>query len=157
VRGAEAELRLRPVDGFTIDATLGLLDAKYDQLNPGATVTTDLRLTRTPKFTMSIGAEYTLPLSDALDLTLRGDYSYQSSQALDPANTAILIQDGYGLLNGRVTLASSSSDWEISLYGKNLTNELYLQSGLTTLDSFGIVEGSYGLPLEWGIATKIRF
>ncbi|VAV95394.1 TonB-dependent receptor, partial [hydrothermal vent metagenome] len=157
VRGAEAELRLRPVDGFTIDATLGLLDAKYDVLNPGATVTTNLRLPRTPKFTMSIGAEYTLPLSDALDLTLRGDYSYQSSQALDPANTAILIQDGYGLLNARMTLASSSSDWEISLYGRNITNELYLRSGGSTLDSFGIVEGSYGLPAEWGIATKFRF
>lgn len=157
VRGAEAELRLRPVDGFTIDASIGLLDAKYDKLNPGATVTTNLRLPRTPDFTMSVGAEYTFSLSDALDFTVRGDYSYQSSQALDPANTTILIQDGYGLLNGRVTLASSRSDWEISLYGKNLTNELYLLSGVTTLDSFGTVEGSYGLPLEWGIATKLRF
>jgi len=157
IKGFEAELRAMVTDNFVVDATLGLLDAKYDELNPGATVTTDLRLNRTPKFSMSLGGEYTFALSNAFDLTVRGDYSYQSSQALDPANTPILIQDGYGLLNGRITLTPADQNWEIALYGTNLTDELYLQGGLTTLDSFGIVEGTYGLPSEWGIATKLKF
>jgi len=157
ITGFEAELRAMVTDNFVIDASLGLLDAKYDQLNPGATVTTDLRLARTPDFTMSLGGEYTFELSDAFDLTLRGDYSYRSSQALDPANTAILIQDGYGLLGGRITLTPQDANWEVAIYGKNLTDELYLVGGLTVLDSFGTVEGSYGLPSEWGIATKLKF
>ncbi len=157
VKGVEAELRAIVTDNFTIDASLGLLDAEYDELNPGATVTTDLRLVRTPEVTLALGGEYEFALSDAFDLTLRGDYSYQSSQALDPANTAVLIQDGYGLLNARITLTPVNSNWEITLFGKNLTDELYLHGGLTTLTSFGIVEGTYGLPVEWGIATKLRF
>ncbi len=157
VRGVEAELRAMVTDNFTIDASLGLLDAEYDELNPGATVTTDLRLMRTPEVTLAVGGEYEFALSDAYDLTVRGDYAYQSSQALDPANTPILIQDGYGLLNARVTLTPVNANWEVALYGKNLTDELYLQGGLTTLDSFGIVEGSYGLPSEWGIVTKLKF
>ncbi|PHS39754.1 MAG: hypothetical protein COA91_05660 [Robiginitomaculum sp.] len=157
VKGFEAEMRAMVTDNFVVDATLGLLDAQYEELNPGATVTTDLRLNRTPEFSMSLGGEYTFALSDAFDLTLRGDYSYQSSQALDPANTAALIQDGYGLLNGRITLTPADQNWEIALYGTNLTDELYLQGGLTTLDSFGMVEGTYGLPSEWGIATKLKF
>jgi len=157
VKGFEAEMRAMVTDNFVVDATLGLLDAKYDELNPGATVTADLRLNRTPEFSMSVGGEYTFALSDGFDLTVRGDYSYQSSQALDPANTAALIQDGYGLLNGRITLTPNDSNWEIALYGTNLTDELYLQGGLTTLDSFGTVEGTFGLPAEWGIATKLKF
>jgi len=157
IKGFEAELRAMVTDNFIVDATLGLLDASYDTLNSGATVTTDLKLTRTPKFTMSLGGEYTVPISDDFDLVLRSDYSYQSSQALDPANTAALIQDGYGLLSARMTLRPQASNWEVTLYGTNITNELYLQSGLTTLDSFGIVEGSYGLPSEWGISTKLKF
>ncbi len=157
ITGLEAELRAMVTDNFVVDATIGILDAKYDQLNPGVTVTSDLRLARTPDFTMSLGGEYTFAVSDAFDLTVRGDYSYQSSQALDPANTAALIQDGYGLLGGRIILSPESENWEVALYGTNLTNELYLQGGLTTLDSFGIVEGTYGLPAEWGIATKLKF
>jgi len=120
-------------------------------------VTTDLLLARTPDLTFSFGAEYVFDVADNFDLTVRGDYSYQSSQALDPANTAALIQDGYGLLSARMTLSPHNSNWEVAVYGTNITNELYLQAGLTTLDSFGIVEGSYGLPAEWGIATKFKF
>ncbi|MCF6220701.1 MAG: TonB-dependent receptor [Robiginitomaculum sp.] len=157
ITGFEAELRAMVTENFVVDATLGLLDAKYDVLNPGATVTTDLRLARTPDVTFSLGGEYTFALSDAFDLTLRGDYSYRSSQVLDPANTVALIQDGYGLLGGRITLTPEDANWEVAIFGKNLTDELYLVGGLTTLDSFGIVEGTYGLPSEWGIATKLKF
>jgi len=105
ITGFEAEMRAMVTDNFTVDATLGLLNAEYDVLNPGATVTADLRLARTPDVTLSLGGEYVFALSDAFDLTIRGDYSYRSSQALDPANTAILIQDGYGLLGGRIRRA----------------------------------------------------
>ncbi|MBL4852884.1 MAG: TonB-dependent receptor [Robiginitomaculum sp.] len=157
IQGFEAELRAMVTDNFIVDASLGLLDAEYGELNPGATVTTDLRLTRTPEFTTSIGAEYTFPISDGFDVTVRGDYSYQSSQALDPANTVALIQDGYGLLGGRLILTPDGGNWEVALFGTNLTNELYLQGGLATLDSFGAVEGTFGLPSEWGIATKLKF
>lgn len=157
ITGFEAELRAMLSDDFTIDATLGILNARYDTLNPGATVTTDLLLSRTPDLTFSFGAEYVFDVADNFDLTVRSDYSYQSSQALDPQNTAALIQDGYGLLSARMTLRPQNANWEVAVYGTNITNELYLQSGLTTLDSFGIVEGTYGLPSEWGIATKFRF
>ncbi|MBL4617183.1 MAG: TonB-dependent receptor [Robiginitomaculum sp.] len=157
ISGFEAELRAMVSDNFTIDATLGILDARYDVLNPGATVTPNLLLPRTPDLTFSFGGEYVFDVASNFDLTVRGDYSYQSSQALDPANTAALIQDAYGLLSARMTLSPHNANWEVTVYGTNITNELYLQAGLTTLDSFGIVEGSYGLPAEWGIATKFKF
>ncbi|MCF6276167.1 MAG: hypothetical protein L3J05_10445, partial [Robiginitomaculum sp.] len=66
-------------------------------------------------------------------------------------------QDGYGLLGGRITLAPKDANWEVAMYGSNLTNELYLNGGASSLDSFGIIEGYYGLPTEWGIATKLKF
>ncbi|MCF6221146.1 MAG: TonB-dependent receptor [Robiginitomaculum sp.] len=157
VKGIEVEMRAMVTDNFVVDASIGLLDAKYGELNPGATVTADLRLMRTPEFTMYLGGEYTFDMSDNFDLTLRADYSYQSSQALDPANVPDLLQDGYGLLGGRITLAPKGANWEVALYGKNLTDELYLVGGGDTLDSFGTVEGYYGLPSEWGIATKLKF
>lgn len=157
VKGFEAELRAMVTDNISLDMSLGLLDAKYDKLNPGATVTTDLRLVRTPDLTMSLGGEYVMPLGNDYKLTLRADYSYQSSQALDPANTLALIQSGYGLLGGRIILVPASENWEAVIWGTNLTDELYLQGGLSTLDSFGVVEGSYGLPSEWGVGVKMNF
>ncbi|MBL4596242.1 MAG: TonB-dependent receptor [Robiginitomaculum sp.] len=157
IKGIEAELKARLTDSFILDASLGLLDAKYDTLNPGATVNLDLDLPRTPSFTASIGLEKTFALSDRFYMTVRGDYAYQSSQALDPANTAELIQDGYGILNGRITLTPKDSNWELAIFGRNLTNELYLTGGLSALDSFGTIEGTFGLPAEWGISTKLKF
>ena len=157
VKGLEAELQAIVTDNFTIDATLGLLDASYDTLNPGATVTKDLRLPRSPDFTGSIGGEYTFPLSDMFDVIVRADYAYQSKQALDVPNTQLLLQDGYGLLNGRITLSPRNADWEIAVFGRNITDELYLIGGLNTLTSFGVVEGTYGLPSEWGVSAKLKF
>lgn len=157
IKGLEADLRAKATETLTFDASLGLLDANYATLNPGVTITKDLDLPRTPSLTFSVGAEQVFPLSDQFDVTVRGDYTYQSKMALDVQNTPALIQDGYGLLGARITLSPRDGNWEVSAYGKNLTNELYLISGLTTLDSFGVVEATYGLPVEWGVSSKLKF
>ena len=35
------------------------------------------------------------------------------------------LLEGYGLLNGRVRYASADGSWELSLFGNNLTDEVY--------------------------------
>ncbi|MFV3076118.1 hypothetical protein [Niveispirillum fermenti] len=64
----------------------------------------------------------------------------------DPQNAVSIAQPGYGLLNARTALRLQDGDLEIALYGKNLTDRQYIQSGVSFLDSFGFAPAGDALP-----------
>ncbi|MEH6581304.1 MAG: TonB-dependent receptor [Halioglobus sp.] len=84
---------------------------------------------RSPENTFNIAGTWTLPLSFA-DLTTRLQYSYTDERrfihAPDPEGT--FTQDGYDLVDLRVTLASHEDTWSVALVGENLGDEEYISS-----------------------------
>ena len=80
--GAELEALARPVPAAQIRVTAGYVKNKYDKyelqdLQTGETVdvSSTAKLKLAPKFTASVGAQYTWPLNSGA-LTLSGDYSH---------------------------------------------------------------------------------
>jgi outer membrane receptor protein involved in Fe transport len=47
--------------------------------------------------------------------------------------------------------------WELSLFGKNLTDETYIVSGFANGLTQGQVSANLGRPREWGLSFKYRF
>ena len=72
-------------------------------------------------------------------------------------NTEELVQDAFGLLHASVSLGSKSGHWQFSLFGNNLTNEIYIQSGLADKSDMGGVAANYAPPKQWGISVRYRF
>ena len=66
-------------------------------------------------------------------------------------------QDGYTLLNGRIAWENGDRDWEISVYGRNLTNEEYFNGKLSLIGFFGREQGNPGPPREYGVTFKRSF
>ncbi len=66
-------------------------------------------------------------------------------------------QDAYTLLNGRIAWETSDKDWEIALYGRNLTNEEYFNGKLSLIGFFGREQGNPGPPREYGVQFKRNF
>jgi iron complex outermembrane recepter protein len=159
VKGAELELNAVLLPGLTVDSSLGLTDARYVQLLPGAPVTLNTPFIDTPKSTVTLGAEYTRDVSDRLKVTGRVDYAYKSSISYDVSNPSGLItQAGYGLLNSKLIFDVKHTGLTVSVFGTNLTDKHYIIGGWDQCTSsslaFCIVE--YAPPREWGLSAKYQ-
>jgi iron complex outermembrane receptor protein len=157
IQGLELELAAQPVRPLVVRAGLGYTDAKYTELNPGATVTLDSKLVKTPKLTASLVADYEIGLGSAGSLTIGGDASYRSSYFMDPNNTPLFEQGGYSLFGAHVRYQSSDKRWEVTAFGTNLSDKRYLTNALQSYGTFGTADGSFGPPIEWGLTVRARY
>jgi len=163
VKGFEAEFTAIPFAGLTLSGGLGYLDAQFDRFDPLANqglvipLTLDDKFVNTPKWSLNLAAEYSFAAGNAGFITLRGDYTYRSTVANDAINTPSLIQDGFGLLGARAAFTAADGQWELALFGRNLTNKHYIVSGVADVPSFGLAEANFARPREWGLSLKFTF
>ncbi len=164
IKGGELELTALATEGLMLTGAVGYLDAKYTEFDPldsiGLVIPLQLsnKFVNTPEWSMTAAFEYTFSLGDTVgDLVFRGDWSYRSKIANDAINTEELIQNGYSLVNARLTYRAPSQNWELSVFGTNLTDVRYITSGVADKPSFGLAEATWARPREWGASAKFRF
>ena len=121
---------------FKTDMALGALNIEYtdfpfpDPNNPADTLNlSGNRALKSPNFTFKFAPEIHTNLGKELNLLLRADYNYVGKTYNDIFNTEHLARKGTAVLNARLTLSTKDEKFAISLWGKNLTNELYYQHG----------------------------
>ena len=160
--GLEGELQAEPVDNLRFDASVGYLN--YDLTDNGGNVLLNTGSTcngtercysqRTPALTWALGLQYGFKMASG-SLTPRLDATYQSKIYFTSNNQG--EQDGYALVNGRITWAAANRNWELALYGRNLTNKEYFAGKLSLIGFFGREQGNPGAPREWGLTFKHNF
>src|SRR6185436_10018023 len=124
IQGFEIETDTKLTSALTLNAAVGFLDAKYTKLGDVAVaggLTTSDKLLNVPKWSASAGGTYSwaLPLDRALKL--HADYVYKSEMARDTANTPLLMNPGFGLLNAMLSIGPTDGRWQLMLDGANLT------------------------------------
>lgn len=158
VKGFELELQAQPVPALQLSAGLGYTDFKYTSLAAGVSdITLDTHQPFVPKWTGNASIVYTVPVGTSSSIAFRGDLTYKSRTYLDPTNVASLVQDGFALINTRITYSNDDLGLEIAAFVTNLTDKTYLGGGISAETSFGHTEGYYGRPREWGLSAKKRF
>ena len=65
-----------------------------------------------------------------------------------------ITQPAYALVNARLTY--EAANWSIAIYGTNLTDERYLNSGFYS-DSFLLEFVTLGRPREYGLTVNVKF
>jgi iron complex outermembrane receptor protein len=173
IYGFEAELLAEPVTGLQFQGSFGYLNYKVTDagapIDPasgqskfGICIThsdgSPCVPPRTPKYTAGLSAQYTANVtSSGSTLTARLDSTYQSAVYFtDLTYHAVPGQEGYALLNGRLTWESHDKEWSAAVWGTNLTNKFYYQ-GKLTLQILGFEEGNPGAPRMWGINLRRMF
>jgi len=129
VHGAELELRLNPLDGLFLAVAGSYVKTEIDEFvgtnSEGNTQDfAGLPFNFAPEVQISVVGDYTRPVSADLDLGIAVDYYYTSDTNGSIDQNPLLAMEEYGLLGGRLHLGSSDGDWTVSLFGRNLTNEL---------------------------------
>lgn len=168
VKGAEAELTLRPVKGVIIDASLAYLDFKYTSISTAAATSGIGREDKgqyISPWQWSIGAQYDHVFASGATLTPRVDINHQdtfnrNANNVDAATGGKDIfgqVDGRTLVNARLTLRLPGDDWEFVVEGRNLTDKVYYTDIFDNRGSTNSVQGSVGEPRTFAATVKRRF
>ncbi len=79
-----------------------------------------------PDKSMSLAADYTIPLNEGWSLVLHADRARVAEQYANTQNT--LVVPAYNRTNARVTLRSADDKWRIAAYANNLSNDAIMRS-----------------------------
>lgn len=152
VRGLEGDIRWRPALGLDLRGGIGFVDTKITKsIVPG--VAEGSRLPNAPKLTLNGSIKYGWALSDQhrADITLTG--VYQSRVAFDIVrNPAEAIEGGYFLGNAEIGV-DLGDHFRVSVFGKNLFDNLYRTQALFT--SIGWTY-QYGAPQTFGVNLSYK-
>ncbi|NOX52336.1 MAG: TonB-dependent receptor [Gammaproteobacteria bacterium] len=177
VKGLELSALYHITDGFQLEAGVTWLDAQYTDFfsidTAGPTIVPGVPgqalqnlsgnpLPRSPEWKATIGVQYERIANNGSVLFARLDSlfstSYQTREFDEPRDE----QGSYQNVNLIASYTSPDSNWTLSLWGKNLTDEEVL---LSTVDTSlfagsgfqGIVGGTWNLPRTYGADIQYRF
>jgi iron complex outermembrane receptor protein len=152
IYGFEVELQARPTTELDIFASVGFTDNTLEE-QPGFSFGSET-LPNASKWSLSVGATYTLPVANFGEIAFGADYSYRSGFYPQFNTTPTSRENGYGLLNARIQFRPEHKPWQFALYGKNLTDEVYR--------TFGQTSGTNDTTIAWfgrtrEIGAELRF
>lgn len=162
IRGAEIELTARPVDGVRISANASYTDATFESF-PAArdifdrpTDASGNRLPRTPEWQYFISAAKDFDLSNGSTLTAEANFRWRDEYFFYFTNQDLATQrDGAGQeLGARLVWQAPSQDWEVAIFGTNLTNERLVNTAAVT---FNYPQIGFNKPRVIGVSLERRF
>ncbi|MGH8505561.1 MAG: TonB-dependent receptor [Stenotrophobium sp.] len=134
-QGFEASMRwLPPLTGATLDASVGLADARYlhypnaPALSDSSSTSQDLSgkpLSFAPRWTASLVPSYSRYVTSYdIGVTFAMDVLYRDQQYLDVDDDARKVQPPTTIINLRTVLATPGQSWTMVLAAHNITNKL---------------------------------
>ena len=165
-QGIEVEVKWIANERFTLNSSLGLLDTEFDEFlsfnhiladrdNGIAFDLSGRDQAQAPSYTLVVGASYALTPS----LQLSG--SIEAKDEFLFSNSHESTSDAYELLN--LELSYQADNWRVSLYGKNLTDELVKTRGFGSFgnDPRNFYEtdeyNQFGAPRLVGLKASMEF
>ena len=189
VQGLELDLVAKVTESLDIAASLAVLDATYDRfVTPYGSCTAvnvaldarcagrvglprlidaaGNRLNNAPEFKGSVSATYRFDLSGGGSISLQGAAHHQGRVYFLPANTTVMSQSSYTLVDARIGYENESGDLAVGAFVKNLADEDYFHNIVqftstsdARKDVFAI-GNALGYPAagrQWGVEVTYRF
>jgi outer membrane receptor protein involved in Fe transport len=107
-----------------------------------------------PKFQGGLTALFDHDLSSGLKLRAALNGRWQDKSSADLEGNPLFAIDSYGLLNASVGLSDPAKGWELSLWGRNLTDEYYWSA---VSSNANVVVRFPGKPRTYGASLSLRF
>ncbi|HLV48540.1 MAG TPA: TonB-dependent receptor [Aliidiomarina sp.] len=177
VQGFELEAITQLTRNFSINASLGFVDASFDSVeffNPNTQQIEDVSnlwsFANTPETSANIGFMYEVPNLMGGDLVWSGNVAYRSETQIFEV-PSMLDMGAYSLANTSLMWYSQSSHWQVGLHVKNLFDKEYRLAGYNfaaprdaqgTITGAGLggedtIVGYYGAPRTVSLTVGYRF
>jgi iron complex outermembrane receptor protein len=163
VLGLEVDYTWQVNDYFRLSGTFATLDAELKntvlQVGPAPTDTADLsgnRPNNAPEWTATLVGEIEFPLAGGSRISLRADWRGRSSIFNDLSNNSSFERPGTDIIGARAGWISSDGAWEVTVYGKNLTEEADVLNIGPAPPFLGDNPTGFGPPLTYGATVSYR-
>ena len=128
-RGIELDATARPIDPLTLTFALARTRARIDRFNCPPAVATCVSvdgqpLPFAPKWKLSGGAAYVIPVADAINVEVQTDATYKSRTQYQLTQTPDTIEPGYAIWNASIGLISRDG-WALRGLVKNILDKEY--------------------------------
>ncbi|WP_296681037.1 TonB-dependent receptor [Novosphingobium sp.] len=176
INGMELEAVIAPTQGFTINGSIGYVDAHYTFIcgEAGATrpscnsnsafvapnpfqlgVKAGDDLPKAPSWKINVSPRLELPVGDG-KVVLLADWTHTTSMRNDTEGTILLIRPATDIVNASISYQAPEKRWNLTLGGTNLTNKRYLVTGQAQIAG-GQIYGTYNRPVEWYARLGFEF
>jgi len=150
VDGYEADFAWAITDDFIVSGGFAGLDGTYDEYVTATEDYTGNDLPRAPDSSWYLKANYTMPLRGGAALAFVGSASYTDGFTYEPSNDPRQWEPDKTIYDASVKYLSADDVWDVTLWGKNLTDELYGVHGIS--GTYGGASRIWGPPLTWGVS-----
>ena len=158
IEGIEIEGEWAATDSFTLNFALGTLDTAYTDVGQATTISVNSRFPFAPERSYSVGLQWDNDLSSGASLTTRFDYGWIDDFEAFRDDRFVSFggaNDAYGLLSGRLMYTAPGGNWDVALFGTNLTNEFYRMGGFNAILA-GVDQGYVARPREFGVSLSLN-
>lgn len=159
IKGVEVELNWAITDNFTLSGSYAYLDTEAKDLEfellSGLVNFSGLPLRQAPENSYNIIADYEVALdNDGGSLNINAQLSHTDDSHNDFVTASQTLNQAKTLLSGSMTWTSSSEQFKVSLWGKNLTNKAYVAHAYFI--GPGTI-GVWGAPRTFGVTATAGF
>jgi len=159
ISGFELEIDYVPNDNLNLGLSLAYTDAGYEEFfadlagTGTASDNSGLPLQRAPEWHALFRLAYTVDMDSGAAVTLGGNYMYRSELNNHTAGNPLANVGEIDILNLHVDYVPPSGNYRVSLYGKNVTDEIY-QTGATLVGALLHLNtisdpARYGIEIGW--------
>ncbi|MCA0933649.1 TonB-dependent receptor [Lutimonas saemankumensis] len=131
--GGELEFSAILAKGFQIDVNGGVQQMKYDEFLFGDIDLSGNELSKAPGYTFSISPQYGTTFDNGSRLSMRVDFNHSAKSYNDIFNTETISRKAVTLINARVGYSLKDGRYNIGLWGKNLSDQVYFGHGFQGL------------------------
>ncbi|MGE0387201.1 MAG: TonB-dependent receptor [Gammaproteobacteria bacterium] len=181
ITGLEFEGTLVPMDGLTVGVNYAFIHHEFDNnltaaqyaaacpadrgrntVPDGALFCPENLLAATPEHQLNFDVHYTFPFFGFGDLTVGGNYSWQSEKALNDSSwtTPRAVEGAYGVMNLDARLENvGGHPIDLGFFMTNVTDEVY-RVGTNDISYFGGIghaSDMFSEPRMWGFSLKYKF
>jgi len=154
VYGLDADLTWQATDALSLDAALTLLDTEIDQtsdIGGNAAKFDGKPLPFAPETSATLGGRYEFALAPAIAGHVSLHAKYRSRYYLDPEGLETRSQEGFTTLQAEAGLRFEERGIDLTLWGRNLTDEDYALSGYGFIgyDTFRSDPRTYGVRIGY--------
>ncbi len=178
IEGVEADWQWQASEYLNVSANIAYLDYAYDDYDTASCsveaqlayvqstglsasgCTADLSGetgTFAPEWSGALAMQYERPVGDALTLQVGADANYKDEYYTDEDLNDASLQEATWKYNLRVGLKSLENNWELMLFGNNVTNEQTLTASQDVPSAPGMRIGYVDEGRVWGLRGTYNF
>ncbi len=90
-------------------------------------------------------------------ISAQADFNYQDDHFFDVVNQDIAQEDSYTVWNARLGYRSASDNWEVAVWGKNITDEEYRVYTFDFTGPGGFNQQFFAPPSWYGVTLSYRY